>query len=117
MAFVSQGNIHILSLSLMMMIRLRPSDDGDDDKHRRSYMAKAIIWVTWKEMIKINIWENLSTAVCRADTKLAERFSLHQLQHQPPNTQRKYANTIKYKTSCKNTNKNYTTQVQKVMEG
>ena len=115
MAFVSQGNIHILSLSLMMMIRLGPSDDGDDDKHRRLYMA--IIWVTWKEMIKINIWENLSTAVCRADIKLAERFSLHQLQHQPPNTQRKYANTIKYKTSCKNTNKNYTTQVQKVMEG
>ena len=46
-----------------------------------------IIWVTWKKMIKINIWENLSTALCRADIKLAERFSLHQ--HQPPNTQTK----------------------------
>ena len=49
----------------------------------------AIIWVTWKEVIKINIFENLSTALCRADIKLAERFSLHQLQHQPPNTQTK----------------------------
>ena len=117
-AFVSHGNLHFLSLPLMMMIRLGPSDDGDDgddDNHRSSYIT--IIWVTWNEMIKINICENLSTAVCRADIKLAERFSLHQLQHQPPNTQRKYANTIKYKTSCKNTNKKYTTQVQKDMEG
>ena len=97
MAFVSHGNHHFLSLSLMMMIRLGPSDDGDDDKHRRSCMA--IRWVTWKEIIKINICENLSTALCRADTKLAERFSLHQLQPQPPNTQRKYANTLNYKTS------------------
>ena len=32
-AFVSKGNLHFLSLSLMMMIRLGPSDDGDDDKH------------------------------------------------------------------------------------
>ena len=108
-AFVSHGNLHFLSLSLMMMLRLGPSDDGDDDKHRRSYMAT--IWVTWKKMIKINIWENLSTALCRADIKLAERFSLHQ--PQPPNTQRKYANTIKYKTSCKNSNKKYTTQSTK----
>ena len=34
-AFVSHRNLHFLSPSLMMMIRLWPSDDGDDDKHRK----------------------------------------------------------------------------------
>ena len=29
-AFVSHGNLHFLSLSLMMMLRLWPSDDGDE---------------------------------------------------------------------------------------